>query len=38
MEPFKSRGIDRVDFFLFDESYGVEDNVWTNSDLSVILT
>jgi hypothetical protein len=34
MKPFKVRLADTVDFFIYDY---VEDSVWTNSDLSVIL-
>jgi hypothetical protein len=34
MDPFNGRLIDKVNFFLFDET---EESVWTNSDLSVIL-
>ena len=35
MEPFKCRGIEKVNFFLYDDS---EESTWTNSDLSVILS
>ncbi len=39
MEPFNNRGIEKVNFFLYDNGEDDDDNgpAWTNFDLSMIL-